>query len=744
MSYRQILASRSWPIVAVLVCMTGLQVSVAGFSLYLLSAVRAYVAGESLYSKGQKDAQIYLLDYAQNRLESDYQNLSRALSVPLADRRAREELQKGKPNLEVARQAFIEGGNHPDDVAGMIRLFRWFGDTPLMSKAVATWTEGDRVIEKVQGLVERTRHRVLAGQTDSEALRQIRSEAPALNARLTELEREFSDQLGQAARQAQSLLLALNGLLAVVLTVSSIAFVRRTERTQATTEAEVVRGQFLMERLVGAVTDGVITFGDDLRILVFNAAAERLFLVSALDALGSPISRFLEGGLPSTGQVEDGLPGALYELTGRRTDRSAFHLEASFSRVQMDDGVLNTVVLRDVTARELARAEQQAREALEATSRAKTEFLSRMSHELRTPLNAVIGFSRLLRVDALHPPTSQQLKRIQHIEKAGAHLLALVDDVLDLSRIESGGMAVKVEAVELSAAIEEATTMVSPLVTRTDIELVVAHSVMESSPKIAAHVVRVHADPLRLRQVLVNLLSNAVKYNRPGGSVSVSWRVIGDRCQISIADTGLGMPPDKVNQLFQPFNRLGAEASKIEGAGIGLVLSRRLTEMMGGELTISSTVGEGTVATIVLEVATPAAVRDEAPVLPSQHKEIPSELDVLYAEDNEVNAELVRQIISLRPAVTLRIAEDGRAALQMARARAPDLMLIDMNLGDMTGLELARALRGSPETRDVELVALSADALPEQIDTAMKCGFRDYLTKPVNFGKLLHLLDARL
>ena len=861
--------------------MTGLQVSVAALSLYILSAVRAYVAGESLYSKGQKDAQIYLLDYAEHQREPDYQRLAQALSVPIADRRAREELQKPRPNLEIAHQAFIDGGNHPDDVAGLIRLFQWFGETPLMSPAVATWTDGDRVIEQMRVLVERTHQRVLAGETDAEALKQIRSEAPELNKRLTQLESEFSAQLGEASRQTQRLLLALNGILAVVLTASGIAFVRRTARTQAMTEAEVVhrqeslqnlldsaaeglfgvdvlgrctfvnraalrmlgydsetellgrpiqqliqvvsgtpatqeaesaletearhsdtelyrrrgggsfpverwshpmlrdgrvqgavttffdiserirlrtelrRGQILMERLVGAVTDGVITFGDDLRVMVFNSAAERLFLTPAHEALGGDVDRFFEGGLPVRARTDEGRSGELYELTGKRADGTTFRLEASSSRVLTDDGTLNTVVLRDITAREAARAESQAREALEAANRAKTDFLSRMSHELRTPLNAVIGFAQLLRVDSLHPPTTQQLERIHHIEKAGAHLLALVNDVLDLSRIESGTMSIRTEAVELSAAMEEAATMVSPLVTKTGIELFISPSMMQavdsqrrlfprSPAKARSNAVWVSADRLRLRQVLVNLLSNAVKYNRPGGSVSLSWRVSGDECEVVIADTGQGMSPDKIERLFEPFNRLGAEASKVEGTGIGLVLSRRLVEMMGGRLGVRSIEGKGTVATIVLGIVKPATQPAERPTLPSQHGAFAEGLDVLYAEDNEVNAELVRQIVSLRPAVTLRIADSGRMALQMARARPPELMLVDMNLGDMTGLELARALRSSPVTSDIELVALSADALPEQIDAAMNDGFRDYLTKPVDFRQLLLLLDARL
>jgi PAS domain S-box-containing protein len=871
---------RYWPTVAMLVGMTTLQVSVAGFSLYLLSGVRAYVTGESLYSKGQKDAQILLLDYAEFHREADYQALQRALAVPIADRIAREELQKPEPDLEIARQGFIGGGNHPDDITALIRLFRWFSRTPLMSEAIVTWTEGDGIIEQMRSLAESAHERVLAGDADSDALRQTRARAPELNQQLTLLESKFSAQLGETSRLTQRLLLALNGLLALILTLAGLAFVRKTALVQAQTEAEVVRrqeslqslldsaaeglygvdlagrctfanraalkmlgyereadllgrpihalivatrdeaaapqpngahsdaeayrrrdgsefpverwshpvmhdgavnglvttffdiserirlrtavrrGEIRMERLVDSVTDGVITFADDGRVVLFNSAAERLFQTAAASALGSAVHRFFAGELPRVAELADHQIATIHELTGKRAhDATTFPLEASFSRVATDDGVLNTVVVRDVTALHSARAERQAREALEASNRAKTEFLSRMSHELRTPLNAVIGFAQLLRIDSARPSAAQHLERISHIENAAGHLLALVNDVLDLSRVESGEMAVSSEAVDLARAVEEAGNMVSPLVTKAMVELLISPAGGAPAPAPArpgaatlrrrfssqvSSQVWVAADPIRLRQVLVNLLSNAVKYNRHGGSVNVSWRVEDNgECLVWVADTGPGIAQDKLARLFEPFNRLGAETSKVEGTGIGLFLSRRLAEMMGGRLNIASTVGEGTVATLVLKLARRPLAVARAALAPSRAG-AGGQLDVLYAEDNEVNAELVRQIVSLRPGVTLRVAESGTRAVAMAKERPPDLMLVDMNLGDMTGIELASALRAHPLTQEIRLFALSADALPEQIDAALKDGFRGYLTKPIEFAKLLSLFDDHL
>jgi CheY-like chemotaxis protein len=364
-----------------------------------------------------------------------------------------------------------------------------------------------------------------------------------------------------------------------------------------------------------------------------------------------------------------------------------------------------------------------------------------MSHELRTPLNAVIGFAQLLRADPSLQPGAQQLERIRHIERAGAHLLALVNDVLDLSRIESGDMAISTQPVDLSEIAEESAMLVSPLVTRNGIELFVA-------PVPTRRRLWVRADPVRLRQVLVNLLSNAVKYNRPGGRVTLSCSSVdgdGTRSAVAVADNGPGMSEEKLARLFEPFNRLGAEVSKIEGTGIGLVLSRRLTEMMGGELHVTSEVGRGTVASVVLPRAEPLDRGAPLVLVPPLPRAVRAgRLDVLYAEDNEVNAEIVRQVLALRQDMTLRIAPSGTDALAMIRTRMPDVLLVDMNLGDMTGIELVRALRSVPGSGQVALIALSADALPEQIDMALRNGIQEYLTKPVDFRKLLDLLEDRL
>jgi CheY-like chemotaxis protein len=243
--------------------------------------------------------------------------------------------------------------------------------------------------------------------------------------------------------------------------------------------------------------------------------------------------------------------------------------------------------------------------------------------------------------------------------------------------------------------------------------------------------------------VLLNLMSNAIKYNRPGGEVKLTWQLEDSKCRLRIADTGPGMTAKQLAHLFEPFNRLGAERSRVEGTGIGLVVARGLMELMRGQMAIDSVAGRGTDVTLTLGCAEPPTTGPmRGPAwLPIREVPATGSLRVLYAEDNEVNVEIVRALVALRPGIVLRVAESGAQALALARNDPPELMLLDMHLGDMTGLELARQLRDSPLTSAIPLVALSADALPEQIDAALAQGFAAYLTKPVDFNALLRLLD---
>ena len=392
--------------------------------------------------------------------------------------------------------------------------------------------------------------------------------------------------------------------------------------------------------------------------------------------------------------------------------------------------------IADVTERKRYDGALLDAQAAARANAAKTEFLSRMSHELRTPLNAVLGFSQLLLSDAALPLQDSQRARVGHIERAGQHLLAMIGDVLDLSRIEGGHLPLALQPLDTAALVEESLALVAPTARASGVGLL--HAAREQP-------LHVLADPMRLRQVLVNLLSNGVKYNRSGGQVIVEVRPVGaDSVCLTVSDTGFGLTPEQQAHLFEPFNRLGAERRGIEGTGLGLAISRRLIGLMGGEIRVDSSPGRGSSFGVVLPRAQPEAAASSAPLPPGVAATDGATHSVLYAEDNELNVELVRQLLMLRSGCELRVARNGREAIASARAAPPDLLLIDMHLGDMTGLDVLVALRGDPALAGVARVALSADALPDRVRLAREQGFDDYLTKPVDMAELLRCLDRYL
>jgi len=410
-------------------------------------------------------------------------------------------------------------------------------------------------------------------------------------------------------------------------------------------------------------------------------------------------------------------------------------LEGQGSPERLADGsTLWHGYVHDITARKRYDAALVEAQAAAQANAAKTEFLSRMSHELRTPLNAVLGFAQLLLADKAAPLAAEQRTRVGHIERAGQHLLAMIGDVLDLSRIESGNLPLAPQALAVTPLVDEALALVAPTARASGVTL-------RQQP--ATEPLRVLADPIRLRQVLANLLGNAIKYNRPGGEVVVEVGAPdATTVRLAVSDTGHGLGPQQLAHLFEPFNRLGAERLGIEGTGLGLAISRRLMHLMGGDIEVTSRAGAG--STFALTLPRAAVLPSPAPVPARPGACACTPHSVLYAEDNELNVELVRQLLLGRRGCELRIARNGREAIASARATPPDLMLIDMHLGDMTGVDVLAALRNEPALAGVPRIALSADALPEHVRFARAQGFDDYLTKPVDLADLLACLDRHL
>lgn len=400
----------------------------------------------------------------------------------------------------------------------------------------------------------------------------------------------------------------------------------------------------------------------------------------------------------------------------------------------------------DVT--ELVQIEQalRERELAVAASRAKSRFLSRISHELRTPLNAVLGFTQLLQSDPATATTPEHQRWLAHIDDAGRLLLALIDDVLDLSRAESGDLRLDLQSVALADLVQGAVSLVVQEARAKGVSLQV-------QPLPPGHV---QADPLRARQVLLNLLSNAIKYRRQDGASWVRLEVQpeGEHYRLAVSDNGRGIDDEHLQAAFEPFNRLGAERLGIEGTGIGLPIAKLLVEQMQGHITVASRVGEGSTFSFTL----PAAAAMPAPAPPPAPAPRPATAAagaaarapgqaprrVLYIEDNAVNALLVRELLAGHDWVQLEIAADGTSGLQQARAQPPDLVLLDMQLPDMSGLAVLAALQGDPVTARVPCVALSANAMPDDIQAARAAGVVDYWTKPIAFPEFLGKLAALL
>ena len=381
-------------------------------------------------------------------------------------------------------------------------------------------------------------------------------------------------------------------------------------------------------------------------------------------------------------------------------------------------------------------AAEKAREALveaEAASRAKTQFLSSMSHELRTPLNAVLGFSGLLRLEAADRLTAQQVAQLDHVQQAGWHLLRLINDVLDLSRIEAGQFGIELHGVELGPLLDEALQMSLPLATQGSITLEPGY---RDTPGTWAL-----ADPTRLRQVVLNMLSNAIKYNRDCGTVRIEVSRQDGHASIAVIDSGLGMNLQQLAHLFEPFNRLGRERQGIEGTGIGLSLARQLMQLMNGQVHVTSEEGRGTRVVLTLPEAvgpTKEAAASAGAVSPRRVPEgAPPHGSVLYIEDNAVNTLLVEQLLARWPGVHFSTAPDGITGLQMALSQSPDLVLLDLQLPDLDGMEVLKRLRAHDALRDTPVIVLSASAMPEEIALARSRGATDYWTKPLDFEHFL-------
>jgi PAS domain S-box-containing protein len=526
---------------------------------------------------------------------------------------------------------------------------------------------------------------------------------------------------------------------------------KQVEAEQALLDQRLRDQQFYTRSLIESNIDAIMTTDPRGIISDVNQQMEALTGCTRDELIGAPFKNYFTDSERAEAAITRVLrEGKVtnYELTAHARDGKETVVSYNATTFHDRDRKLRGVFAsaRDVTERKQFEHTLQennvelksAKAAAEKANLAKSDFLSSMSHELRSPLNAILGFAQLISSD-LPPPTAAQTASIDQILHAGWYLLELINEILDLAQIESGRLALSLEPTSLAEVMLECQAMIEPQGQRRGLTM--------TFPQL--DIPFVDADRTRLKQVLINLLSNAIKYNRPNGTVVVDCAATtAGRVRVSVNDTGAGLPPDMVMQLFQPFNRLGQERNKEEGTGIGLVMSKRLVELMGGAIGVESTVGLGSVFWFELNVAAaPQLASDEAKPAESSHAHIHDGAPVrtlLYVEDSPANLKLVAQLIARRPDVSLLTAGDGNLGIQLARANQPDMILMDINLPGISGLEALRILREDSATKHIPVVALSANAMPRDIEKGLSAGFFRYLTKPIKINEFFDVLDVTL
>ncbi|WP_295520383.1 PAS domain S-box protein [Limnohabitans sp. Rim8] len=527
---------------------------------------------------------------------------------------------------------------------------------------------------------------------------------------------------------------------------------KQVEAEQQKLDQRLRDQQFYTRSLIESNIDALMTTDPAGIITDVNKQMEALTGCTRDELIGAPFKSYFT----DPARAEAGIKLVLsdkkvtdYELTacardGKKTVVS-YNATTFYDRDRTLQGVF--AAARDVTERkrfEQALQEtnvemESAKSAAEKANLAKSDFLSGMSHELRSPLNAILGFAQLM-ATATPAPSDSQKESITQILQAGWHLLKLINEILDLSVVESGKVSLSLEPVALSEVLSECQAMMEAQAQERGILMTFPQFEQSSF---------VWADQTRLKQIVINLLSNAIKYNESKGQVNVTYALgSSDRVRISFQDTGAGLPPDKLAQLFQPFNRLGQEAGSVAGTGIGLVVTKQLVELMGGVLGVDSTVGKGSVFWVELR-STPAPelkaiTREEVvPKLASEPVDAPVKT-LLYIEDNPANMKLVERLIDRRTDMALLKAVDGSAGIALARSALPDLILMDINLPGISGIDALKALREDVATAHIPVVALSANAMARDIEVGRQLGFFRYLTKPIVVEELMSTLDLAL
>jgi len=527
---------------------------------------------------------------------------------------------------------------------------------------------------------------------------------------------------------------------------------KQVEAEQKRLDQRLRDQQFYTRSLIESNIDAIMTTDPSGIITDVNKQMEALTGCTRDELIGAPFKNYFTDPELAEASIKLVLSEKKVtncELTARARDGKetvvSYNATTFYDRDRRLQGVF--AAARDVTERKrLDQVLQEknvelesAKSAAEKANLAKSDFLSSMSHELRSPLNAILGFAQLMESDS-PPATPSQKESIAQILQAGWHLLTLINEILDLAKVESRQVPLSREPVSLAEIMLECQGMIEPQAQQRGIKL--------AFPQFDIPYF-VLADRTRLKQVLINLLSNAIKYNLKQGTVGVKCtESTPERIRVSIRDTGAGLNPEQLAQLFQPFNRLGQEAGGEEGTGIGLVVAKRLVELMGGVIGVESTVGAGSVFWFeLISVAAPHLSMEGGGAAEVVQPQVLREArlhTLLYVEDNPANLKLVEQIIARHSDISLLTAVNGNSGIEIARVSQPDVVLMDINLPGINGFEALKILRSDPATAHIPVIAISANAMPRDIERGLKAGFFRYITKPIKLNELMDALDAAL
>jgi PAS domain S-box-containing protein len=527
---------------------------------------------------------------------------------------------------------------------------------------------------------------------------------------------------------------------------------KQVEAEQKKLDQRLRDQQFYTRSLIESNIDALMTTDPSGIISDVNKQMELLTGCTRDELIGAPFKNYFT----DPDRAEAGIRRVLnenkvtnYELTARARDGRETVVSYNATTFHDRDRTLQGVfaAARDITERQLLDralretniALESAKSAAEKANLAKSDFLSSMSHELRSPLNAILGFSQLME-SGPPPPSPAQKESIGQILQAGWYLLELINEILDLSLIESGRLSLSLESMSLAEVLDDCQAMIEPQAQKSGVRM---RFPTYGSPYY------IKADRTRVKQVLINLLTNAIKYNSVDGAVDVSCDAsMAGRIRVNFRDTGQGLSAEQLAQLFQPFNRLGQEAGAEEGTGIGLVVCKRLVELMGGSIGVESTVGVGSVFWVELIAAQPPqlATRDHAAgsLAPAPMQSSSGRRTLLYVEDNPANLLLVEKLIARRPDIRLLTATDGNRGIEIARAAQPDVILMDINLPGISGITALGILAEDPATAHIPVIALSANAMPHDIEKGLEAGFFRYLTKPIKVAEFMVTLDLAL